>query len=54
MTDKWVAGTFVRNLSPVVIGTGANAYEIVGWRRITTGSTNTLNTDWRQQRTPTG
>lgn len=52
--SRWVEGTYVANLTPQVIGTGSTAYEIVGWRRMTTGNGNTLNVDWRQQRALTG
>lgn len=47
-SGAWVQGTVVINLNPVPAGT--TAAEVMGWRRITTGTGNVLGTDWRQQR----
>ena len=46
----WVAGTYVTNLTPTTILTGGANSELAGWRRMTTGTGNVVNTNWREQR----
>lgn len=53
------AGTWVRNISPSIRGTGGYAttnqkYIVLGWYRITTGTGHVLNTDWVEMRILTG
>jgi hypothetical protein len=48
------AGEYVENTTPSVTGSGGSQYVINGWRRITTGVANVLNTDWVEDRALTG
>ncbi len=50
----WTAGTLVKALTATVLGSGGSQYTLDGWRRITTGSGNVLNTDWVERRALTG
>jgi lysophospholipase L1-like esterase len=50
----WSQGDVVYNTVPSVIGAAASQYTILGWRRITSGVGNVLNTDWVEMRNPTG
>jgi len=51
-SGSWVLGDEVINSNPSE--TGSPAYIIRGWKRLTTGSANVLNTDWFEMRTLTG
>ena len=53
-TGTWKQGDFVRNSAPVEAGGAGSKYVVTGWVRITTGSTNVLNTDWVALRCLTG
>jgi hypothetical protein len=53
-TGTWKVGDFVLKSNPVVAGAGGSQYVISGWRRITSGSGNVLNTDWVESRELTG
>ena len=53
-TGTWNQGDFVRKLNTVEAGTGGAKYVITGWLRLTSGSNNTLNTDWVEARVLTG
>ena len=53
-TGTFVAGDKVVNYAPSVLGTAGSQYILDGWKRLTTGSTNVLNTDWVEQRISTG
>lgn len=58
-TGTFAIGTFAVNIAPAVVGTGGyvtanQKYTLHGWRRITTGASNTINTDWVEVRTLTG
>lgn len=53
-TGTWYIGDFVPKSNLVVAGAGGSQYVITGWRRITSGSGNVLNTDWVENRTLTG
>jgi hypothetical protein len=44
-TGTWKAGDVVFQTAPTEQGGGGSKYIVLGWRRITTGSGNTLNTD---------
>lgn len=51
----YVAGHIVRNTVPSVVSPGAGQeYSVFGWQRLTTGSSHTLNTDWKELRCLTG
>lgn len=50
----WITGMFVKNIATVQSGTAGAEYTVVGWSRLTTGTTNVLNTDWREMRCLTG
>jgi parallel beta-helix repeat protein len=53
-TGTWVKGDKVININPVESGTAGSKYVIDHWRRLTTGSSNTLNVDWVAMRCLTG
>jgi len=53
-TGDWKAGMTVFATAPTEQGTALSKYILLGWRRITTGSGNVLNTDWLEMRTLTG
>lgn len=53
-SGSWTTGDYVLNRAPAVTGGGGSQYTILGWRRITTGSGNVLNTDWVEMRCLTG
>jgi hypothetical protein len=53
-TGFYFYGHFERNVSPAVQGVAGSRYTISGWRRLNTGSTHVLNTDWVEVRCPTG
>jgi hypothetical protein len=51
---SWNSGDIVFNSFPSVKGENGSQYVLHGWRRITTGSNNALNTDWVEMRMSTG
>lgn len=53
-SGTWAAGDYAVNTSITEQGTAGSKYIIKGWVRITSGSVNTLNTDWLQDRALTG
>lgn len=53
-TCAWQRGSIITNSLPAEAGGGGSKYIIGSWSRITTGTGNTLNTDWFQMRTLTG
>ena len=53
-TGDWKAGTIVFQTAPTEQGSASSKYIVLGWRRITTGSGNVLNTDWLEMRNLTG
>lgn len=53
-TGTWNQGDFIRKLNTVEAGTAGAKYVITGWIRLTSGSNNTLNTDWVEARVLTG
>lgn len=50
----WTIGDEIQNTSPSLQGTAGSQYIIDGWKRITTGTGNVINTDWVQKRITTG
>jgi hypothetical protein len=53
-TGTWKIGDFVRNTAPAEAGLATAKYVVIGWVRITSGSGNTINTDWLAARSLTG
>lgn len=53
-SGTWPLGYFVQNTTPVVLGGAGSRYTVLGWRRITAGSSNVLNADWVECRVLTG
>jgi hypothetical protein len=53
-SGSWNRGDVVHVASPVETGSRGSKYILVGWIRITSGSTNVLNKDWMEMRTLTG
>ncbi|MFD2370793.1 hypothetical protein ACFSO0_12740 [Brevibacillus sp. GCM10020057] len=51
---NWKAGDIIENTAPVVKGNAGSKYIVLGWCRLTTGSSNVLNTDWVQMISYTG
>lgn len=51
---EWAKGKVVINASPVTINGTGGAYIVAEWRKVTTGSSNVLGTDWLELRTPVG
>lgn len=47
-------GAFVPNNNIIQKGTGGSKYQIMGYVRLTTGSSHTINVDWSEVRTLTG
>ena len=50
----WKIGNFVENSAPIILGEVGLKYIINGWRRLTTGNSHVLNTDWVEVRSYTG
>ena len=50
----FVTGDIIYNDTPAILGTAGSKYILNGWRRITTGTGNSLNQDWVEMRTLTG
>lgn len=53
-TGFWEKGRVIKNLAPTIQGSAGSQYIVMGWKKITIGSTNVLNTDWVEMRTLTG
>lgn len=53
-TGSWVQGDYLANTAPAILGSAGSRYVVEGWKRITTGSGNVLNTDWTEDRGLTG
>jgi hypothetical protein len=53
-TGTYISGHVVLNNAPSVLGTAGSRYIVYGWTKLTTGSTNVLNTDWSELRQLTG
>lgn len=53
-TGKWTAGDIIENTAPVIRGNAGSRYIVTGWCRLTTGTSNVLNTDWVQMISYTG
>jgi hypothetical protein len=53
-SGSWMTGMFVKNTSITESGSTPNKYTVDGWSRLTTGTANVLNTDWREMRCLTG
>ena len=53
-TGTWAIGDYVHNSAPAELGTTPNKYVVYGWKRLTSGSANVLNTDWVADRRLTG
>lgn len=45
-SGTYVAGYYVKETNPTIQGLQGKRYIVNGWRRLTTGSTHVLNTDW--------
>lgn len=44
----------VYNTNPSILGASGSQYTVIGWRRIVSGTSNVLNTDWVEMRAITG
>lgn len=53
-SGTWAKGDYVHNSNPTELGGGGSKYIVYGWKRLTSGSGNVLNTDWFQDRRLTG
>lgn len=53
-TGTFTKGDEIINDSPSELGTAGSKYIVTGWKRLTTGSTHVLNTDWLEMRALTG
>jgi hypothetical protein len=53
-SGSWTKGDTILNNNPSILGTAGSQYIVSGWKRLTTGSGNTLNTDWIEMRSLTG
>ena len=53
-TGTWSKGDFVANSAPVEAGAATAKYVVIGWIRLTDGSTNVATTDWVACRCLTG
>lgn len=53
-TGTWAIGDYVHNSAPAELGTTPNKYIVYGWKRLTSGSGNVLNTDWFLDQRRTG
>ncbi|GEM_PF-6927026 len=52
--STWNVGDFARQSAPAETGASPNKYAVVGWQRITNGTSNVLNQDWLEHRISTG
>lgn len=53
-TGTWARGDYVPNSEPAELGSASSKYVVYGWKRLTSGSANVLNTDWVEDRRLTG
>jgi hypothetical protein len=53
-TGAWTSGDFVRKDSYVEVDGGIAGYVVLGWLRLTDGSSNVAGTDWFEAQVPTG
>nr|UVX45940.1 MAG: hypothetical protein [Bacteriophage sp.] len=53
-TGTYRRGEFVKNTTPSILGEAGAKYVLKGWTRITDGNAHVLNTDWVEERAPTG
>ena len=53
-SGTFTQGDYCRNTVPTIQGTAPNRYIVKGWYRLTTGSSNVLNTDWWEERVSNG
>jgi hypothetical protein len=53
-TGTYTKGDEIINDNPTELGTTGSKYILTGWKRLTTGSTHVLNTDWFEMRNLTG
>lgn len=53
-SGEYAEGDFVFNTDSTELGSGGSKYEILGWKRKTTGTGHVLNTDWAEMRCLTG
>jgi hypothetical protein len=53
-SGSWTKGDTILNNNPSILGTAGSQYIVSGWKRLTTGSGNTLNSDWIEMRSLTG
>lgn len=53
-SGKWNVGDIIENTSASIAGAKGSRYIVLGWYRITNGSSNVLNTDWVQMISYTG
>lgn len=53
-SGSWTKGDIAYNTNVSVLGTAGSQYTILGWRRLTNGYGNVLNTDWVEMRQLTG
>lgn len=53
-TGTWAVGDYIHNSAPTEAGSASSKYIVYGWKRLTNGSSNVLNTDWFQDRRLTG
>ncbi|WP_158301868.1 hypothetical protein [Paenibacillus mesophilus] len=51
---EWVKGKVVVNANPAIVIGAGGPYIVSEWRKLTTGSSNVLGTDWLELRTPVG
>jgi len=50
----WHKGEYIENSTPSILGSEGSRYIIKGWFRVTSGTDNTLNTDWVADKVLTG
>lgn len=54
VAGTYAVGDYVHNSAPSELGSAGSKYIVYGWIRLTSGSSNVLNTDWFQDRRFTG
>ncbi|MCP1154173.1 hypothetical protein NKS27_17420 [Peribacillus frigoritolerans] len=54
IAGTYTTGDYVEKLGITEIGTVGAKYSVYGWKRVTTGNTHVLNTDWFEDRRFTG
>jgi hypothetical protein len=53
-SGTYSAGDMVFSSGAIVLGATGAQYTVLGWRRLTSGSTHDINVDWVEMRLPTG